>query len=128
MTELMKRQAIETLKLVLHAFHEKRFADISSIVSESEIENPEKFLTEFMQGTLELNGFDAIDEYGAPCSFRPDYEYSQLSIIEYKNKSGFTLEYEMTSGSELADMVLQLEFLYTDNGEMKSVFKNTDPQ
>ncbi len=128
MTESVKEEAIKTLKSVLHAFHEKRFADILSVVSESEIERPEAFLAEFIQGTLELNGFDTIDEYGVPCSFKPNYEYSQLDVYEYKDNSGFTMEYAMTSGSKLVDMVLQLEFLYTDNMEIKSIFKNVDPQ
>ena len=43
-----KGQAIETLKSILRAFHEKRFEDILSTVSESEIEKPEDFLIEFM--------------------------------------------------------------------------------
>lgn len=128
MTELIKGQAIEVLKSILHAFHEKKFEDILSIVSESEIEEPENFLTEFMQGTLALNDFDVIDEYGIPCSFQPSYAYSQLEFYEKKDKSGFTLEYAMTSGADLVDMVLQLEFLYTDTGELKSIFKNVDPQ
>lgn len=78
----MKEQPIETLKKVLHVFHEKRFGDILSVVSRSEIEAPEDFLSEFMQGTLELNNFDTIDEYGKPCSFKPKYEYSQLQFYE----------------------------------------------
>lgn len=128
MKEMIKGQAIETLKSILHAFHEKRFEDILSLVSASEIEKPEEFLTEYMQGTLELNDFDAIDEYGVPCSFQPKYDYSQLEFYENNHNHSFLLEYAMTSGSDLVDMVLQLEFLYMDNGEIKSIFKNVDPQ
>ena len=122
----VKDKAIGTLKKILQLFHEKRFGDILSVVSKSKIENPEEFLSEFMQGTLELNNFDTIDEYGEPCSFKPKYEYSQLQFYEYDNS--FVIEYAMTSNSDLVDMVLQLEFLYMDNGKIESVFVNVEPQ
>lgn len=119
--------AIEILKNILHILHEKNFADIFSATDECAVENPEDFLTEFVQGTLELNGFDTIDEYGAECSFKPQYAYSQLSMDEYSDNSGFYIEYEMTSGGELVDMVLQLDFLYNKDLTLKSVLKDISP-
>lgn len=79
----------------------------------------------YVEKTLELNDFDTIDEYGVACNFHPPYEYSQLEIYDYNDHSGFTVDYEMTSNSELVDMTLQLEFLYTKDG-YKVRFLNID--
>ena len=66
--------AIETLKTILHLFHEKRYDEVPGAVDESEIEDLPGFLREFIQGTLDLNGMETFDEYGAPCNFHPQYE------------------------------------------------------
>ena len=52
-----------------------------------------------------------IDEYGVECNFHPNYEYSQLQVYEFNDQTGFVVEYQMTSDSELVDLTLQLEFL-----------------
>ncbi len=40
-----------------------------------------------------------------------------VEIYDYNDHSGFAVDYEMTSNSELSkDMTLQLEFLYTKDG------------
>lgn len=128
MKEQHKEQAIGIIKNILHAIHEKRYGDIITYVDETETKDIDE-LFEFVQGTLELNDFDAIDEYGVSCNFHPEYEYSQLNFYEYNNLSGFEVEYAMTSDSELVDMVLQLKFLYTDDVDrMKSIFITVDPQ
>lgn len=128
MKEQHKEQAIGIIKNILHAIHEKRYGDIITYVDETETKDIDE-LFEFVQGTLELNDFDAIDEYGVPCNFHPEYEYSQLNFYEYNNLSGFEVEYAMTSDSELIDMVLQLKFLYTDDVDrIKSTFITVDPQ
>ena len=41
--------------------------------------------------------------------------------------SGFKLDYDLTTDSELMDLSLQLEFLYADKG-LKSIFITVDPQ
>lgn len=57
----------------------------------------------------------------------PKYEYSQLSVYEYADHSGFTVDYEMTSNSELVDLTLQLKFLYTNSG-FHIILLNVEPQ
>lgn len=126
-TEDDRKVALETLSAILHALHVKRFQDVSLYVDKSEVDNIEEFLSEYVKGTLELNDYNSIDEYGVACSFRPSYEYSQISIDEYNDKTGFLLDYEMTSGGELVDLVLQLKFIYTNNG-LQRIFHNIDPQ
>lgn len=68
-----------------------------------------------------------MHEYGAPCDFDPSYEYSQLNIYMSDDGSGFKLDYDLTTDSELMDLSLQLEFLYADKG-LKSIFITVDPQ
>ena len=39
-----------------------------------------------------------------------------LQVYEFNDQTGFAVEYEMTSDSELVDLTLQLEFLYNEDG------------
>lgn len=126
MTEHHKTQAIETIKAILHAFHKKNYTEIPDLVDRCSVSDMAP-LSESIQGTLELNGFTAIDEYGIPCSFNPPYGFSQLTFSEQRDRSGFVAEYQMTSDSVLVDMVLLLKFEYTDNG-LKSIFLSVGPQ
>ena len=124
--------AIETLKNILHLFHEKRYDEVPGAVDESEIDDLPHYLREYIQGTLDLNDMDTFDEYGAPCSFHPQYEYHQLHFFDHYNDNsqcdGFSLDYEMTSGAELCQLVLQLVFLYQPDGSLRRVFQCVDPQ
>lgn len=127
LTKENKEEALNVLKSILHALHNKKFESVLSCVHESEIEDLENYLIEYIQGTLELNDFDVIDEYGVECKFKPEYEYSQLYIDEYNDKSGFFLDYDLTSNGYLVDLTLKLKFLYTDTG-LKNILVNIDPQ
>lgn len=116
---------IEVIKKILKAIHLKKYEEIMDCVDESEVDDLNEMF-ECVEKSLEYNGFGSIDEYGAACNFYPQYEYSQLYIYEYDNNSGFAVDYQMTSDSELVDLTLQLEFLYTKSG-LKTVFVGIDP-
>ena len=120
--EEYREAAIEVLKNILTAMHEKRYGDISKYVDEFRYDNNEAVF-EF----VEERASDAVDEYGVPCDFDPPYEYSQLNIYMSDDGSGFKLDYDLTTDSELMDLSLQLEFLYADKG-LKSIFITVDPQ
>ena len=122
-----KENAIKVIEKVLWSIHNKEYRSIVNDVDENEIEDMDSF-AHFVQGTLELNGYDSIDEYGVPCNFHPKYEYSQMSFYEYDDNSGFAVDYDLTSSSELVDMCLQMKFLYTADGGMKSIFVGIDPR
>lgn len=127
MTEQHKEQAIEAVKNICHVLHEKRYEDLPSCVDEMEWDNTDE-IRECIQGTLEMNDFDVFDEYGVPCNFKPQYEYHhEVTFFEYKDGSGFAVDYDLTSGGELVYLTLQLEFLY-ENGGLKSIFRTIDPQ
>ena len=110
-----KKKVIEVVSNILTAIHLKKYEDIMNYVDESEIDDLNEFFG-YVEKTLELNDFDTIDEYGVACNFHPPYEYSQLEIYDYDDQTGFAVDYDLTSNSELVDMRLQIEFLYTDNG------------
>lgn len=127
MTAQIEKQTIMVIEKVLQSIHNKDYQSILNHVDEMEIDDIDS-LFQFVQGTLELNGYDAIDEYGVPCDFHPEYEYSQMSFYEYEDNSGVAVDYDLTSDSELVDMCLQMEFLYTADGGMRSVFVGIDPR
>ncbi len=120
-----EEKAIQVITQMLRAFHAKEYEKAMTYVDESE-ENDLTELFERVDATLADNGFDRIDEYGTPCNFHPQYEYSQLSIYEFNDNSGFAADYDMTSHSELVDLTLQLKFIYTNRG-LKTVFLGIDP-
>lgn len=120
-----KEKVIEVITNILKAIHLKKYEDIMNYVDESEIDDLNEFFS-YVEKTLELNDFDTIDEYSVECHFNPPYEYSQLEIYDYDDQTGFAVDYDLTSNSELVDMVLQVEFLYTDNGYTVR-FLNVDP-
>ena len=119
-----REKVIEVITNILKEIHLKNYEDIKNYVDEFEIDDLNEFFG-YVEKTLELNDFDTIDEYGVACNFHPPYEYSQLEIYDYNDHSGFAVDYEMTSNSELVDMTLQLEFLYTKDG-YKVRFLNID--
>ena len=110
-----KEKVIDVITNILKAIHLKKYEDIMNYVDESEIDDLNEFFG-YVEKTLELNDFDTIDEYGVECNFHPPYEYSQLEIYDYDNQTGFAVDYDLTSNSELVYMMLQVEFLYSDNG------------
>ena len=110
-----KEKVIDVITNILKAIHLKKYEDIMNYVDESEIDDLNGFFG-YVEKTLELNDFDTIDEYGVECNFHPPYEYSQLEIYDYDNQTGFAVDYDLTSNSELVYMMLQVEFLYSDNG------------
>lgn len=116
---------IEVITKILKAIHLKKYEEIMDCVDKSEVDDLNEMF-ECVEKTLEYNGFGSIDEYGAACNFHPQYEYSQLSIYEYDNHSGFAVDYQMTSDSELVGLTLQLEFLCTKSG-LEIVFVGIDP-
>ena len=110
-----EEKVIEVLKKILRAIHLNNYSEIMDCVDGSEVDDVRELL-EYIDDSLQLNDFDKIDEYGVECNFHPNYEYSQLQVYESNDQTGFAVEYQMTSDSELVDLTLQLEFLYNEDG------------
>jgi len=120
-----EEKVIEVLKKILRAIHLNNYRDIMDCVDGSEADDVRELL-KYIDDSLQLNDFDKIDEYGVECNFHPNYEYSQLQVYEFNDQTGFAVEYQMTSISELVDLTLQLEFLYNEDG-YKLTSINVDP-
>ena len=111
-----EEKVIEVLKKILRAISLNNYSEIIDCVDGSEVDDVRELL-EYIDDSLQLNDFDKIDEYGVECNFHPNYEYSQLQVYEFNDQTGFAVEYQMTSDSELVDLTLQLEFLYQEDGD-----------
>ena len=110
-----EEKVIEVLKKILRAIRLNNYSEIIDCVDGSEVDDVRELL-EYIDDSLQLNDFDKIDEYGVECNFHPNYEYSQLQVYEFNDQTGFAVEYQMTSNSELVDLTLKLEFLYQEDG------------
>lgn len=74
---------------------------------------------EWAEGYLEDNELSHYDRYGVPNNFQPAYDkslYHQFSVYLYNNGTGFEVDYDLTTDSELNDLTLIMEFLFSDNG------------
>ena len=74
---------------------------------------------EWAEGYLEDNELSHYDRYGVPNNFQPSYDkslYHQFSVYLYNNGTGFEVDYDLTTDSELNDLTLIMEFLFSDNG------------
>lgn len=113
MTE-KKEYAINLLKQILTALHEKRFGDVTNIVDESTLNVDE--IIEFVQGTIELNEFNSIDEY----------REENIAYISSANKEPFEVVYYINAdGGNDIPIVLQLKV--ESQGETKRTHLDFEP-
>lgn len=104
------------VKEIVNCIAEKRYADIEKY-AEFEYLSLSEF-TEIIEKFLELNELPYMDRFEVPCTFRPRYEYHQLSCIVYKDGSGFHVLYGLTTDGELNDLTLRMDFLFTESGAL----------
>ena len=108
--------ALTVLENILESMSSDAYDEISSHVDEIEWDD----INDFKQIIdTKLEG-EPVDEYGTPCNFDPDYEYSQECFFTHDDNSGFVLEYDITSNEEMADLTLILEFDYNEDGSLTS--------
>lgn len=126
MTEQEMEQITQVVKDLLHAFHERKYEELSSCVDEMEWTDTNE-IGKIMDLNLEAKELDFFDEYGVPCHFHPAYEYHQMHIYEHTDDREILVDYDMTgSGGEMADLVLQLKFQRKESG-LHSTFLCIDP-
>ena len=68
---------------------------------------------------LKDNELSHYDKYGVPNNFQPNYDkslYHQFSVYLYNDGSGFEVDYDLTTDSEINDLTLIMEFLFADSG------------
>ena len=108
--------AVTVLENILELMNIDAFDEIPMHVDNTEGEDIED-LKRIIQTKLEG---EMVDVYGTPCTFSPDYEYSQECFFTNDDNSGFHLEYDLTTNEELADITLILEFIYNEDGTLTS--------
>lgn len=105
------------LKNVVDLLAEKDYQGIKKIV---ELENlTTELIAEVVDGYLELNGLSYIDKYEAACNLPKNHAYCQTNGGFYKDNSGFWIDYDLTTDSELNDLTLQMSFLFEKNNQIK---------
>ena len=73
---------------------------------------------EWAEGYLKVNELSHYDKYGVLNNFQPKYDkslYDQFSVYLYNNGTGFQVDYDLTTDSEINDLTLSMEFLFFDN-------------
>ena len=68
---------------------------------------------------LDENDFSHYDEYDVPNNFHAQ-NYQQFCVYIYDDGSGFMVEYDLTTDSELNDLTLIMNFLYDNNKILKA--------
>jgi hypothetical protein len=107
-----KKFALELLKKILSALHEKRFDDVIRLVDECSMNENE--LQEFIQGTVEANGCGRIDEY---------QEENICSIDEEEDDPFFVETYLTADEGYDLPLCLSLELEADEDGNVKSVLE-----
>lgn len=81
-----KEKAFEVLKKVLRILNSKEYRSIFSCITKTDIGELSElpaFLEEFVQGTVELNGYDKIDEFNEENYYTVDDTYENGVAIDY---------------------------------------------
>lgn len=104
-----KKYALELLKKILEALHEKKFGEVIRLVDECALSESE--LQEFVQGTVEENGFERID----------GYQEENICSMDEEDDDPFIVETYLTAdeGFDLP-LCLSLELETDEDGGIKS--------
>lgn len=107
-----KEYGLVVLRKILDSLHDKRFSDISEIITDTKtgpLEELPDFLLEFVQGTAEANDFQTIDKFD---------EQAEPYFDEFNGT--FSIEYIMSAddGEELP-LLLRLELRDADDGSIQ---------
>lgn len=109
MKKIKKKDALKLLKKILEALHDRKFDEVVRLVDECSMSGSE--IQEFIQGTVEDNGYKRIDKYSE----------DNISSIDEDEDDPFMVETYLTAdGGEDLPLVLSLE-LETDEDERKIV-------
>lgn len=105
---MKKEFAIELIKKILTAFHEKRFSDVMELADESTLNAEE--LAEFVQGTVKLNKCKRIDEF----------KEKNIAYVSKEDREPFEIVYHLTAGGKELPLVLRLEVEFGGDGSHKT--------
>ena len=126
MEERIRAEFLEILKRVLSDLHQKKYKNILKYVDTQDDFDLLDFLENDLEDTLEDYGYEALDEYGTLDD--EDDKIERLDIYEFNDGTGFSIDYFLSADQELTDLVLQLDFLYTNKSPkgIRCVFRDID--
>ncbi len=104
------------IKEIVNCIAEKRYADVEKYAEFEDLSLSD--FEELIDGFLEINELPYMDRFEVPCTFNPAYEYHQIHYIIYNDGRGFHVDYDLTTDKELNDLTLQMDFLFTESGEL----------
>lgn len=105
--------AINLLKQILAVLHEKRFADVVNLVDECTLSVDD--IIECVQGTVELNEFDSIDEFREQnIAYTTDEDNEPFQIDYYIEADGgndipLIIQLKIESKGDLRRTILDIE-------------------
>ena len=113
------------VKKVVNWLSSKQYKKLSDAIVLDDDWTPALVKAELVE-YLKLNELHGIDPFGTPLKeVIGNYEYKQMSVIPYKDGSGFHLDYDLTSrGGEWNDLTLQLSFEKDADGKLIPHFKD----
>ncbi|MCI8373239.1 MAG: hypothetical protein HFI75_12800 [Lachnospiraceae bacterium] len=116
--EAKKEQAIELLKKIFQALHEKRFGDIAKLVDTCTLDAQD--IEECVQGTVEMNEFETMDTYREEniCSIH-ERESSAFEVDSYDSALEVDCYITADGGNELP-LVLSLRLENWADGSVRT--------
>ena len=117
--------ALPVVKKVVNWLSSKQYKKLPDVVVLDDDWTPALVKEELVE-YLKLNELHGIDPFGTPLKeVIASHEYKQMSVIPYKDGSGFHLDYDLTSrGGEWNDLTLQLSFEKDADGKIVPHFKD----
>lgn len=117
--------ALPVVKKVVNWLSSKQYKKLPDVVVLDDDWTPALVKEELVE-YLKLNELHGIDPFGTPLKeVTANHEYKQMSVIPYKDGSGFHLDYDLTSrGGEWNDLTLQLSFEKDAGGKMLPHFRD----
>lgn len=115
-------QAAKVIEKVVNLIAKSDYSKIPTVIDE--LNTWSVSLIEEIAETYKYNNdLECFDLYGTPCSFKPKYEYNQLTFYKWNNGAGMSCEYDLTTNGDLNDLTLMIDFYYED-GLLKSTFED----
>lgn len=101
---MKKEFAVDLIKKILSALHEKRFCEAAALVDESTLNEEE--LVEFVQGIVNLNKCKRIDMF----------REKNIAYVSKDDKDPFEIVYHLGADGKEMPLVLRLEVMFGEDG------------
>lgn len=117
--------ALPIVKKVVNWLSSKQYKKLPDLIVLDDDWTP-ALVKELLEEFLKLNELHGVDPFGTPLKENlVNSEYKQMTIIPYRDGSGFHLDYDLTSkGGMWNDLTLQMSFEKDAEGNLIPHFKD----